>query len=97
MVSNVQDDDNNTTTAKTFTDDELYQVCLYDTEKLTNKSCKLICQIDETTAPDCVVGSVTFWTFVLCLCFGTIGFNVTNSATDATCFDILGMDSLPST
>lgn len=68
-----------------------YQLCLLDVEKIGDKSCEIVCRIDETRAPDCVTGTVTFWMFVLCLCLGTIGFNVTNSATDATCFDILGM------
>lgn len=34
--------------------------------------------------------SSTFWVFVILMCLGTIGFNVTNSISDAICFDVLG-------
>lgn len=34
--------------------------------------------------------SATFWVFVVLMCLGTIGFNVTNSISDAICFDVLG-------
>ncbi|XP_073848980.1 major facilitator superfamily domain-containing protein 6 [Musca autumnalis] len=34
--------------------------------------------------------SATFWIFVIFMCCGTIGFNVTNSISDAICFDMLG-------
>lgn len=73
-----------------LTDNQLFQVCLYDKDNISNKTGELVCKIDENAVPDCVTGTATFWMFVLFLCFGTIGFNVTNSATDATCFDILG-------
>lgn len=33
---------------------------------------------------------MTFWSFILLMCIGTIGFNVANSVSDATCFDMLG-------
>lgn len=73
-----------------FTDNQRFRVCLYNIDKISNKTCELACQIDETFVPDCVTGTATFWMFVCFMCLGTIGFNVTNSATDATCFDILG-------
>lgn len=38
----------------------------------------------------CFYGTWTFWSFVLLMCIGTIGFNVSNSVSDATCFDVLG-------
>lgn len=40
----------------------------------------------------CIYGSGTFWLFVCLLFIGTIGFNVTNSISDACCFDLLGED-----
>lgn len=33
---------------------------------------------------------MTFWSFVLLMCIGTIGFNVSNCVSDAVCFDMLG-------
>lgn len=38
----------------------------------------------------CFYGTSTFWCFVILMCIGTIGFNVSNSVSDATCFDMLG-------
>ncbi|XP_030387942.1 major facilitator superfamily domain-containing protein 6 [Scaptodrosophila lebanonensis] len=38
----------------------------------------------------CIYGSSSFWLFVVMLFIGTIGFNVTNSISDAICFDMLG-------
>lgn len=67
------------------------QLCLYHIDAISNKTCPIMCHIDEASVPDCVTGTATFWMFVFCMCLGTICFNCTNSATDATCFDILGM------
>lgn len=39
---------------------------------------------------DCLYGTSTFWSFILLMCMGTIGFNVANSVSDATCFEMLG-------
>lgn len=50
----------------------------------------LSCSIDHSLEPDCLYNSLTFWSFVLLMCFGTIGFNVTNCISDAICFDMLG-------
>ncbi|EDW00756.1 major facilitator superfamily domain-containing protein 6 [Drosophila grimshawi] len=38
----------------------------------------------------CIFGSAKFWIYVSMLFIGTIGFNVTNSISDACCFDMLG-------
>ncbi|KAH8401361.1 hypothetical protein KR009_004945 [Drosophila setifemur] len=38
----------------------------------------------------CIYGDGKFWLFVVLLFVGTIGFNVTNSISDACCFDLLG-------
>lgn len=38
----------------------------------------------------CLYRSSAFWLFVMLMCAGTIGFNVTNSISDAICFDMLG-------
>lgn len=81
---------NESIVTESFTDNQLFQVCLNNVDEISNKTCELVCKIDENLVPDCVTGTATFWMFVFCMCLGTIGFNVTNSATDATCFDILG-------
>lgn len=81
--------DNETISAKSR-DNHQFIVCLNNVGELSNKTCDLSCRIDESLVPDCVTGTTTFWMFVLFMCLGTIGFNVTNCASDATCFDILG-------
>lgn len=55
-----------------------------------NKSCTVECRPDVDRQPDCVLGTATFWWFVCLMCVGTIGFNVANCVSDATCFDMLG-------
>lgn len=95
-MTNIQNETDNMSTQNettSFSNNALFQVCLYNIDKIGNKTCDLFCRIDETyVLPDCVTGTTTFWMFVFFMCLGTIGFNVTNSATDATCFDILGIN-----
>lgn len=55
-----------------------------------NVLCDLVCTEDLQHPPDCVTGTLTFWSFVLLMSLGTIGFNVANCVSDATCFDMLG-------
>lgn len=43
---------------------------------------------------NCFYQSQTFWSFVLLMCIGTIGFNVANCISDAACFDMLGEKTL---
>ncbi|XP_055386807.1 major facilitator superfamily domain-containing protein 6 isoform X2 [Condylostylus longicornis] len=47
-----------------------------------------ICNIDDI--PECLYNTATFWIYLILLCLGTIGYNVTNSISDAVCFDFLG-------
>ncbi|KAG4072719.1 hypothetical protein HA402_001831 [Bradysia odoriphaga] len=96
IVTNIQEETDNisATSATPFTDNQLFQVCLNQIDEISNKTCHLVCHIDEASVPDCVTGTATFWMFVFCMCLGTICFNCTNSATDATCFDILGDDTM---
>lgn len=68
-----------------------YDLCLAD-ERIHlngNKTCDASCSL-EGEQPDCISGTATFWTFVCLACLGTIGFNVANCVSDATCFDMLG-------
>lgn len=59
-----------------------------------NETCKLIeCTLiidDNQSLGSCFYGTWTFWTFAILMCIGTICFNVANSVSDATCFDMLG-------
>uniref|UniRef100_A0A1I8NSP7 Major facilitator superfamily (MFS) profile domain-containing protein n=1 Tax=Stomoxys calcitrans TaxID=35570 RepID=A0A1I8NSP7_STOCA len=48
------------------------------------------CNFRADLQTSCLYSSATFWLFVLFLFAGTIGFNVTNSISDAICFDMLG-------
>ncbi|EDV35823.1 uncharacterized protein Dana_GF12659, isoform E [Drosophila ananassae] len=68
---------------------ESYHLCL--TEPLTwdwSNSISASCQLQHVSS--CIYGDSKFWLFVCLLFIGTIGFNVTNSISDACCFDLLG-------
>lgn len=69
---------------------ENYSICLVDHLILntTDNICDFNCYFNESDAP--MYTSTTFWSFVILLCLGTIGFNVTNCISDAVCFDVLG-------
>lgn len=79
-------------TAHYFSNNINYDLCLADAglALIGNKSCTVECRPDATRQPDCVLGTATFWWFVCLMCVGTIGFNVANCVSDATCFDMLG-------
>lgn len=59
-----------------------------------NETCEMMTCIpifdDKQTLGSCYYGTLTFWLFTILMCLGTIGFNVTNSVSDAICFDMLG-------
>ncbi|XP_068145554.1 major facilitator superfamily domain-containing protein 6 [Drosophila tropicalis] len=65
-----------------------YHMCF--TKNTTNdwSNDSAICQMEYISS--CVYGNSKFWLFVCLLFIGTIGFNVTNSISDACCFDLLG-------
>ncbi|XP_053977015.1 major facilitator superfamily domain-containing protein 6 [Hylaeus volcanicus] len=52
-------------------------------------NCNVTC--DDFKDKHCLYSSATFWGFVFLMCLGNIGFNVSNSISDAICFDILGV------
>ena len=52
--------------------------------RICNFSCELIVE------DKCLYESLTFWGFVMLVSLGCIGFNVSNSISDAICFDVLG-------
>lgn len=51
-------------------------------------NCDVLC--DNFEDNHCLYTSITFWGFILLMCFGNIGFNVSNCISDAICFDVLG-------
>lgn len=51
--------------------------------------CEMPSNATETLG-DCFYKTATFWSFVVLMSIGTIGFNVANCVSDATCFDVLG-------
>lgn len=59
-----------------------------------NKTCQTISCIpildNKQSLGSCYYSTLTFWLFTILMCLGTIGFNVTNSVSDAICFDMLG-------
>lgn len=63
-----------------------------------NETCQTIqcvpIENENQTLGSCFYGTLTFWSFVLLMCIGTIGFNVSNCVSDATCFDMLGEKSM---
>jgi MFS family permease len=75
---------------------EQYRICALDNEK-TNFTNLTVCDIscsnkDVETDNNCLYKSVSFWSFVILMSIGTIGFNVINSISDAICFDVIGED-----
>lgn len=76
----------------------LGSVCIVDTSNSTigfdednafERTCELRCE-KSLIEDRCLYKSVTFWGFVILMSLGCIGFNVSNSISDAVCFDVLG-------
>ncbi|KAJ8921768.1 hypothetical protein NQ315_008393 [Exocentrus adspersus] len=70
-----------------------YRLCTSINESLdinTTASCGMKCKEDIEVNNGCLYKSFTFWSFVILMSIGTIGFNVTNSISDAICFDVIG-------
>ncbi|XP_011058036.1 PREDICTED: major facilitator superfamily domain-containing protein 6-like [Acromyrmex echinatior] len=57
---------------------------------IKNYNCNVTCNNDNFEDNHCLYTSITFWGFVLLMSLGNIGFNVSNSISDAICFDVLG-------
>lgn len=71
-----------------------HDVCHIEENILAFDTIEIICKVDRMNSPDCLYHSSKFWIFVFLLCIGTIGFNVTNSISDAVCFDVLEGDDM---
>lgn len=52
--------------------------------------CNLSCTEDIEIDSSALYKSFTFWSFVILMSLGTIGYNVINSISDAICFDVIG-------
>lgn len=67
-------------------------VCVDESFSLTNNVTLFngTCDFQTPIRSQCLYTSSAFWLFVILMCAGTIGFNVTNSISDAICFDMLG-------
>lgn len=67
--------------------------CVYDATSAVycsgNTTCDVTC--DNFEDRHCLYASATFWGFIFLMALGNIGFNVSNSISDAICFDILGI------
>ncbi|KAH1027493.1 major facilitator superfamily domain-containing protein 6 [Dendroctonus ponderosae] len=55
-----------------------------------NSSCHIRCMENVEYEDTKVYQSITFWSFLILMSIGTIGFNVSNSISDAICFDVIG-------
>ncbi|XP_063992329.1 major facilitator superfamily domain-containing protein 6 isoform X2 [Diachasmimorpha longicaudata] len=58
-----------------------------------SSDCTINCPVrrdDMEIDTSCLLESYSFWIFVLLFSLGSIAFNVTNSISDAICFDVLG-------
>lgn len=70
---------------------EVYACSRKENHSITyDDSITISCVADENVKPDCLYKTGTFVSFVILMCIGTIGFNVTNCISDAICFDMLG-------
>lgn len=79
---------------------DFIQLCVPREENSRNTSasewtnCYSTCVADiETNPSECLYKTNAFWLFVVFMCLGTIGFNVSNCVSDAACFDLLGDES----
>lgn len=81
----------NSTLDQNFTS---YNLCHMAANLSSFETTKAHCKVDITNSQNCLYKTSTFWIFVFLLCLGTIGFNVTNSISDAICFDVLEGDDM---
>lgn len=57
------------------------------------QGCSIRCPLrhdDMEIQTSCLLSNYAFWVFVVLFSIGGIAFNVTNSLSDAICFDVLG-------
>ncbi|KAG5881531.1 hypothetical protein JTB14_008457 [Gonioctena quinquepunctata] len=74
-----------------------YKLCHLQNDTMGGKinntfSCDIRCTEDMENSNNCFYKSLTFWSFIILMSLGSIGFNVVNSISDAICFDVIGDD-----
>ncbi|XP_064212552.1 major facilitator superfamily domain-containing protein 6-A [Tribolium castaneum] len=86
----------NNETSFLVTSDSRPQICALteiSNKANSSKTCDIFCSNkDSEIHPGCLYKSISFWSFVILMSIGTIGFNVVNSISDAICFDVIGED-----
>ncbi|XP_065170842.1 major facilitator superfamily domain-containing protein 6 [Atheta coriaria] len=55
-----------------------------------SKECQWKCVENTESNSSCLYKTWQFWYFIILMSIGMIGFNVTNSISDAICFDVIG-------
>lgn len=72
---------------------DTFKICYLPIEELTwsqNLTCDFICTKNTTLEKDNLYELFTFWSFIMLMSVGTIGFNIVNSISDAICFEVVG-------
>ncbi|KAI4477376.1 hypothetical protein M0804_012762 [Polistes exclamans] len=87
------DNENNSSLLRMNEEESLSAFCMIDETKVSNCSIN----INNCTTSNIVLEdtynlyiSMTFWSFILLMSLGNIGFNISNCISDAICFDVLG-------
>lgn len=76
--------------------DTKYKICsisdiTLNYQNSSSENCDIFCSNhDAEIDTGCLYKSISFWSFVILMSVGTIGFNVVNSISDAICFDVIG-------
>lgn len=66
------------------------EFCVANLSFTCNSTCSFKCDEDIDTNTACLYRSFTFWSFIILMSLGTVGFNVLNSISDAICCDVIG-------
>ncbi|XP_043488345.1 major facilitator superfamily domain-containing protein 6 [Polistes fuscatus] len=87
------DNENNSSFLRMNEEESSNAFCMIDSTKISNCSinnnnCTTSNIILEDTYN--LYKTITFWSFILLMSLGNIGFNISNSISDAICFDVLG-------
>lgn len=91
------DNGNNSSFVEMYTEESSNAFCLIDVTKVSNCSIDNNNNNNNCTRTSLILEdnynlyiSMTFWSFVLLMSLGNIGFNISNCISDAICFDVLG-------
>ncbi|XP_044257870.1 major facilitator superfamily domain-containing protein 6-A-like [Tribolium madens] len=76
---------------------QVFKVCFLPVGELIwseNFTCDFICTGDSNLSKQRSYELFTFWSFIMLMSVGTIGFNIVNSISDAICFDVVDNQNL---